>query len=141
MIAIVLLSSYLIYKVKKRDKLPLFCVGWFLFTWLPVANIIPISTKMADRYMYLPAIGFFLAIALGIFKIFQLSDSFRLSRKLMPFLSALFLLLYAWLGYERTKVWENSVTLWEDSLKKDEKNYLAHYSLGSALIRKNDRDT
>jgi tetratricopeptide (TPR) repeat protein len=37
---------------------------WFLITLLPVANIIPTSTQMADRYMYLPSLGYGLAVGL-----------------------------------------------------------------------------
>ena len=45
-------------------RLPLFCVGWFFLTWAPVSNLVPISTTMADRYLYLPAVGVFLGLAL-----------------------------------------------------------------------------
>ena len=137
-LGLMLLVWFVLHKVRNGDKLPLFCGSWCLVTWLPVANIIPISTKMADRYMYLPAIGFFFAFSLAIFGRIQFLKSSFLTRILIPVIAATILLFYSWLGYERTKVWENSVTLWEDSLKKDNDNYIAHYSLGSALILKKE---
>lgn len=42
-------------------------MGWFGLTWLPVSNIVPISTRMADRYMYLPAVAFFSSVCLRDF--------------------------------------------------------------------------
>ncbi|MFC1462609.1 tetratricopeptide repeat protein [Verrucomicrobiota bacterium] len=38
-------------------------IFWFYAALLPTANIIPIFHPEADRYLYLPSIGFFLALA------------------------------------------------------------------------------
>jgi protein O-mannosyl-transferase len=50
-----LLILLVVAAVKSYTRQPLlkFAGGWFLLMYLPVANIIPISYMMADRYMYL----------------------------------------------------------------------------------------
>ncbi|MFT5129045.1 MAG: tetratricopeptide (TPR) repeat protein [Rhodothermales bacterium] len=125
-----LLAFYLFCDLRKGRKLFLFCAVWFFACWAPVSNIIPISTFMADRYMYLAAIGFFLAVGL-------IADSF-LRREGMPswappaVLGGILALL-ALLSIQRNTVWANSIALWTDSIQKDGRNYLAHNSLGIAL--------
>lgn len=44
-------------------------MAWFFITLLPVMNIIPIHTIMADRYLYIPIIGFCAAKGILIYRI------------------------------------------------------------------------
>jgi len=49
---------------RKRKKNLAFPGLWFLITLLPMANLVPTSTQMADRYLYLPSLGYCLAVGL-----------------------------------------------------------------------------
>jgi tetratricopeptide (TPR) repeat protein len=131
------LAFYLFCELRKGQKLFLFCAVWFFACWAPVSNIIPISTFMADRYMYLAAIGFFLAVGIII-------DSI-LRRENMPGWAAPAVLggilaLLALISIQRNTVWANSIALWTDSVQKDARNYLAHNSLGIALAEEERYD-
>ncbi len=44
-------------------------MAWFFITLVPVMNIIPIHTIMADRYLYIPIIGFCAAKGILIYRI------------------------------------------------------------------------
>jgi tetratricopeptide (TPR) repeat protein len=46
-----------------------FAVWWFFITLLPVSNIVPIRAVMAERFLYLPSIGFCLLAAICIERI------------------------------------------------------------------------
>jgi protein O-mannosyl-transferase len=133
-ITIGLLVSFLFRQVKSKHKLPLFCLGWFLITWLPVSNIIPIAGMMADRYMYIPAVGLFLGFSLTIR---HLSDNLILSRRFdyMPVLKVALLIFLSCFTFQRNEVWRNSITLWKDSVKKDPYNPIAHNNLGLAFYK------
>src|SRR6185436_17116016 len=54
--------------MRAARRAPYVTVGWswYLVTLLPVIGIVQVGTQaMADRYMYVPAIGLFLAAAWG----------------------------------------------------------------------------
>ena len=115
------LAWWTLRELRKGHKMPLFCAGWFFIAWAPVSNIIiPISTIMADRYLYLAAVGVFAGIGLL---------TIRLSRKQLPWL-VLPLLVFAGLTMQRNRVWANSRALWEDSIRKDDRTAVAHNNLG-----------
>lgn len=45
---------------KKRIVMPLFCLTFFFAALLPVSGIIPINNIIAEHYLYLPSVSFFL---------------------------------------------------------------------------------
>ena len=48
----------------KRLKILSFAILWFFVTMLPVSNIVPLKAIMAERFLYLPSIGFCLAMVI-----------------------------------------------------------------------------
>jgi tetratricopeptide (TPR) repeat protein len=42
-----------------------FGIGWFALTLLPVSNVIPLYSVFAERYLYLPSIGFTIAVVMA----------------------------------------------------------------------------
>lgn len=47
-----------VWRYRHRVRWTSFCVAWVITALLPVANIVPIAVVRADRYLYLPMIGF-----------------------------------------------------------------------------------
>jgi len=139
-ILVLLLITYFSYKSYKKDKVIFFCVLWFFLNLIPVSNIIPISPWMADRYLYYPSLGFSFFIALLYLKGSQINLSkskFRLNNLKIPVLVLLSMLIivFSYLTLQRIKVWENSTTLWQDCVKKDSRNSLAHAYLGGVYMK------
>jgi len=137
---IFLLIGILFFQVKEGNKLNLFCLGWFVLTWLPVSNIIPISTKMADRYLYVPAVGLFLLFSVAVY-----NTSHRwLSRKAKKFVTvpviAFLVFSLSYLSIDRNRVWANSQTLWEDSLRKAPAYWVPHMNLGLTMAQQGKID-
>lgn len=63
---LLLLSAlFYILKEKRRRSLGFFSVSWFFLTLLPVSNLYPINAYMAEHWLYLPSVGFFLIVARG----------------------------------------------------------------------------
>ena len=58
------LFIYLTYKVCQTEKAARFFVAWFLIAMLPVANIVPLISPMAYRFLYLPSVGFLAVVAI-----------------------------------------------------------------------------
>ncbi len=55
------ISSLVAYK---KQKEVFFGIWWFLLTLFPVYNLIEIFNPLADRYLYLPLVGFCLVLSL-----------------------------------------------------------------------------
>jgi len=61
---VVLLALVLVaWATARRHKTVSFSIQWFLIALLPVSNIFPINATMAEHWLYLPSIGFFLIVA------------------------------------------------------------------------------
>jgi tetratricopeptide (TPR) repeat protein len=121
-------------------KYPYLPVGWFWFigTLVPVIGIVQIGEQtMADRYVYVPAIGLFVIIAWGIKQISSKDVSFK---KPFIFITVLIIILLTLATHNQVKLWSNTVTLFEDTLKKDPNNYVAYALLGQAMFVKGDNE-
>jgi protein O-mannosyl-transferase len=125
------LCGFIVWEMKKKRKNFLFCAGWFLIAWLPASNIIPISTKMADRYIYIASVGFFLWVVFILFNHVNVNK-----RNIVNICVVSLLIVCAGLSIQRNMVWKSSFTLWEDSLKKEPDNVLALINLGGAYFYK-----
>jgi protein O-mannosyl-transferase len=122
--------------LRTGNKLFFLCGAWFLVFWLPASNIIPISTRMADRYIYVAFPGL---VMLGCFLFLEVKQrvSLIVARKLG--IIAFFCLwavvaCFSALTLSRNTVFRNSGTLWADSLKKTPDNPFAHNNLGVHLL-------
>ncbi|MFT5127843.1 MAG: tetratricopeptide (TPR) repeat protein [Rhodothermales bacterium] len=131
LLGIVGLSVFSLCGVRKGNKVPLFCCGWVSISMLPVMNIIPISSSMADRYLYLAGVGVFLALAFAWRRLPEIAG-----------ITVGAILLASCFGGTvlRNRVWENSETLWRDSLSKDEANATAHNNWGNMLVEQDKVD-
>ena len=139
-ITILALVVVVLLRLRSGKKLALFCLAWFFITLLPVSNIIPISTKIADRYLYLPAVGLFLWFSL-IF--YSLTNTLfpKKGKTLITFTIVAFLVSsLSYLSMQRNKVWANTISLWSDSIGKQANNRTAHLNLGQALSEQGKLD-
>ena len=126
-------TAGVIYSARRRRYL---MVGWlwFIGTLVPVIGLIQVGSQgMADRYTYLPSIGFFIIVAWGI------SDFFanRRYRKMVLGVSAVAVLVVLLLCTRaQVKHWQNNLALFGHALAVTENNYIMHNNYGNAL-RKN----
>ena len=132
--------SVSIWNLIKNQRVTLFCVGGFFLAWLPASNIIPISIKMADRYVYLASAGFFLFftehVVFNFYRYVAVVISEKQQKYIPVIMVAILLIMVAFYSIQsikRNRVWENSGTLWSDSMDKDYRSLLAHTNLGTWL--------
>ncbi len=125
---------------KYFKKYPYLPVGWFWYlgTLIPVIGTIQIGEQtMADRYAYVPFIGVFVIIAWGAEQIVSKNIYFK---KILIFASVLIIILLTVATYNQLKLWTNTVTLFEDALKKDPNNYLAYALLGQEMAKNGENE-
>ncbi|OGP90889.1 MAG: hypothetical protein A2157_05450 [Deltaproteobacteria bacterium RBG_16_47_11] len=117
----------------KKTKVFFFSFYFFWVTVLPYLNIIPISTLLADRYVFIASFSYCFLLGIGFDQIYQFryrqfSEGFF---KLLSVSLILFLLvIYSLLTMQQNRVWENSYTLWADAVEKYPESNTANALMG-----------
>jgi len=91
---------------------------------LPVCNIVPISIPMADRYVYLPSVGFFGLIAIGFNKLIMKKENEKKRRKILQMILTLVCALSI-ITIARNKIWKNDRTFWSSINRYNPRNVRA----------------
>jgi tetratricopeptide (TPR) repeat protein len=120
----------------RHDRRLLFAYALILLPLVPVANLIPIYRPAADRYLYMPMAGVALTVACLLDAPWLAGREDLRRRALVGGLVAVALL--GLVCIERQRVWVSSLTLWEDSFRKNPTSFTNAAGLGEAL-READR--
>ncbi len=123
-----------------RRRCPYIFVGWFWYLGMltPVLGIVQIAAHaMADRYMYLPGIGLYIALAWGAARLAAGSAEGRWTVGTCAVLAIAVLVACAtW----QTSVWRDDETLWRHALACTTDNGEAELGLADAFNRQGRRD-
>lgn len=126
---VVLVFSVGLIKSYRQDRVIFFGCLWFLFSFLPVSNLYPLINPVAERYLYLPAIGFLLIVVQLVWKIKK--PKWRASTLVL--LAGTYLVLTA----ERNQVWKDDLTLWKVTCSQQSvPTTRAYCNLGKAWLQK-----
>jgi len=124
-------GSFFIYK---HSKGIFFGIWWFIITLLPVLNLIEIHNPIAERYLYLPLVGFCMVIAILINEIPGRSDLAQpknVARLKYSILIGL-LIFYSLVTVVRNPVWKDNFSVWANTVEKSPDNPIVHGGLGLA---------
>lgn len=119
--------------IRKRHEQSYFIVGWlwYLGTLVPVIGLVNWGNQaMADRFVYIPFIGLYIAVSWGISGLLTKWKQRKTWFVVATIITALALSMLSW---QQVGYWKNSVTLFENSLNKTRNNYLMHNNLGVTL--------
>jgi len=121
--------------VRAAGKRPYLVVGWlwYLVTLLPVIGLIQAGSQaMADRYTYIPLVGLFVLIAWAVP---SLIEGWRHQRVVLVISTTILLLGLTVATMLQVRYWQNSITLFQHTLKVTSGNHFAHNNLGVALAQ------
>ena len=119
---------------KKNDPVIFFAISWFIAALLPVSNLYPINAYMAEHWLYLPSIGFFLMI--GKFFCERLHyhtphDKWIMNRKIIVLIFAICLsAFYCHLTIRQNIIWRDPIRFYERTLQYAPNSPRVHYNLG-----------
>jgi len=103
---------FLIMKARTRS-LVFFGVAWFYIAILPVSNVFyTINAYMAEHWLYVPSIGFFLIIAHGIQRLYE-SGTFK---TLAIAILACLVIFYGVLTMKQNYYWKEPLVFYEKTL-------------------------
>jgi len=129
LLLLIFLFVIIFRKIIPSGGIPSLAVFWLLITILPVSNLIPLGNIMAERYLYLPSVGFSLLLAAALVRLLPF-------KKLAIPLIILLLAFYSLNTIRRNSVWKNNFTLWSYTVRQSPLNPRVHTNLGLAYYRK-----
>lgn len=116
---------------------------WFLWAailFAPTSGLVPWLIYYADRYMYLPAIGLY--VLAGMAGTWAFGRAERHWSALADHRNGIVVLtlaavvgVYGTLAFQRSAVWKNEVSLWQDTTRKTPEFSDGHVNLGAANLR------
>jgi len=120
-------ACIIIIRLYKKKKLMTFFGAWFFITLLPVLGIIPIGNIMAERYLYLPIVGF-----CGIVGCIVSNATFRKTGIIVIGIIILSMQIgVLW----RNDVWQNDTTLWSSTYQREPNSARACSNLGNTYFK------
>ncbi len=139
LLAIFCFAVYLLLRSKKSGNasglLISFGILWFFLTLSVESSVIPIKDVIFEHRLYLPSIGFIIAIGSSIMYGIERLGKRSLQKfsffKIAVIAVAVVVIPLSIAAYKRNYVWENKITLWEDVVKKSPGKARAHYNLGT----------
>jgi tetratricopeptide (TPR) repeat protein len=140
------LISYGIYQLPRRAVVS-FAILFYFITIAVTANIItPTSAVFAERFLFIPSLGFCLLLAYGAYKLMtteQATDWQKLlsptSNRLILGLLAVIVLAGAGRTLHRNQAWQNDLMLFQNDLAYTPNNARTHFNLGRYYILNTDQ--
>jgi protein O-mannosyl-transferase len=135
---LLLATSWLALRLRRQA--PYFPVGWFWYvvTLVPVIGLVQVGEQaIADRYTYIPSIGFFVMICWAAP---QLLAGWPPRRPVLGLTAAAVLCACAVLGRSQVAYWRDSVSLFQHAVAVTHDNGIAHTALGAGLAARNRLD-
>jgi len=138
--ALLLFGFFAVYATLNLKKRSLISYGILIFfiTFSIVSNaVFNVGTSMAERFIYLPSVGFCLCIAVLLARVLKvdLNAPFSLSVKwLVPVI--LLIALASFKTIDRNRYWNNNYALYEEDVKHVPNSARIHLYYGIELITK-----
>ncbi len=125
----------------KKTRVVFFCLAFFITTIITVLQIIPVGGAMiADRYAYVPSIGFSLLIAYGINYLIEYFKKKRLASLQYPLFAGLAFYI-GWLAYltiDYSKWWDGSIKFYSSVLNQYPTCVIMLNNRGDFLMKERD---
>ena len=136
--AIVFIIS--IFAVKTIKKAPFIFMGWFWYlgTLIPVIGLVQVGGQaMADRYTYIPSIGFFIILVWGLYDILNRIEN---KNRLFSFSAIVILIVLCGQTFIQVSYWRDNIVLYTHASKITKNNYKAHSLLAWEYFKRGDID-
>lgn len=134
-LALLIALIAILWRIARRYPPVGFFALWFAVNLMPTNSLIPLEDIIADRWLYLPSVGYAVIIALAIRWIYQswIHGRSRASKWVFFFGCFLVIEMYGFGTLLRNFTWTTPWTLWEDAVEKSPNKARTHTALGLAL--------
>ena len=130
--SVFILIAITVVVVWRAKKFSYLATGWLWYagTLVPVIGIVQAGNQaMADRYTYIPLIGLFIMVAWGVP---DLLKKWNYRKEILLTSSVLSILCLSIITWQQVGYWQNSITLYDHTLKVTDNNWLIYNNRGAA---------
>ena len=120
----------------RRRKPVFFAIAFFFATLSPVSNlVIRIGSIMAERFLYLPSVGFAVLVVYGVNLLWQrLAERGREYRNAVPVAMGVMLLAFAARTYGRNADWVDQGRFWRSAVEAAPGSYKTNLSAANNTV-------
>jgi tetratricopeptide (TPR) repeat protein len=128
----------LLWRYRRRlAPLSLWGLGHFFVTLLPVLGIVHFAYQshsfVADRYVYLAVVGFYLAVGAMLARPYSNATATKGRQSAVLAASATLVIALGVMTWNQAGLWRDSDTLWEHTLRYNDGSHEAHNVIGTSL--------
>jgi len=129
----------LAFKLYKREKLFTFAVFFYLASISIFSNLVmPMPGLFADRFAYIPSLGFSILITIILFVLFKVSytnaNIYVKKHSILVFIIISVTILFSVRTYSRNFHWKNHLTLFRNDIAYLDNSAHAHHLLATHLV-------
>ncbi len=118
------------YHLYKKHRIISFAILWFFITLAVESSIIPISDVMVEHRLYLPLVGFAIALVYAAKYILGKNHQSYYQYGIL-----LIVILYGGLTIHRNHIWQSEEGLWTDTISKSPNKARPHRMLADVYLK------
>jgi Flp pilus assembly protein TadD len=120
------------YSTRKSLQMCFFGLSWFFVALIPMANIMPINTTLADHWLYLPGFGFILAVVAACVALIKKIDlkMQNPAKRLAIFIYFLVFLVFSWMTIKQNNIWREPLKFYQHAIKMAPRSFRPHNEIG-----------
>lgn len=120
------------YSTRKSLQMCFFGLSWFFVALIPMANIMPINTTLADHWLYLPGFGFILAVVAACVALIKKIDlkMQNPAKRLAVFLYFLVFLAFSLMTVKQNNIWREPLKFYQHAIKMVPRSFRPHNEIG-----------
>jgi protein O-mannosyl-transferase len=133
-LSVTVLTAITVFAITTVRRWPFGLMGWlwFLGTLVPMIGLVQVGLQQrADRYVYLPNLGLYIAIAWLVPAIVTAPVA---RRRVLPAVAGAVVAVYATIAFAQVGQWRDGIVLMRHALAVTEDNSFAHTVLGDAFL-------
>jgi len=131
---VVILFCLSLYHIRKK-RVAFFFPLWFFITLLPVTTTF-YRQPVAERFLYLPSIGFVFLISLILLGLYKRLEPLNKLKPIFLISFSLFLFFYSIGTLNRNTAWKDGYSLWRDAIRKIPDSQRGHFNTGWEVLKK-----
>jgi len=115
-----------------------FFIFWFFINLLPMSNIYPINSFIAEHWIYMASLGYYVFVGFGVYTIYLKVRQNLPARFILLGLTGSVFLIYSFMTVERNKDWKDEISFFESTLKYRPTNARLYLNLGNTYYEKKE---
>lgn len=138
MVAAIIWGAWYSYR---HNRVVSFAIAWFFVNLLPVSNIVPINSFLAEHWIYMASIGPFMIVGVGFEKLYGKFLSRNMILRGAGLLAAACVLaVYAKMSIIRNRDWADEISFFNSTLRFHPRNARLYLNLGNTYYERGQID-